>query len=139
MREEKKTDQLETPPWLFNHFNRIFRFTIDACASNANAMLNRRWTLDDNCLLKNWSDEIVWLNPPYSNPGPFLAKAPEAYACVALVKGDPSTQWWQEHVENKACMIWLPKRVKFYLGRKPTIHAASFPSVALLYGITPRM
>ena len=128
------TDDLETPPWLFNHYARRIRFTIDAAASDFNHLLPRYWTFEDNALIQDWSKEIVWCNPPYSKPRLFLERAASAEAAVCLVKGDPSTQWWRDYVEGKATVIWLPKRVKFLYRGKPTKHTASFPSAILLYG-----
>ena len=120
----------------------VFQFNYDACASEENHLCVEYGTEARSCLDADWVN-VTWLNPPYSNPGPFLQKAwRETYAgvtTVALVKGDPSTKWWVAHVRDKAMIHWIPNRIKFYLNCKPTEHTASFPSALLIYwGITWR-
>ena len=133
----KETDELETPPWLVQELNRIFRFTWDAASSPKNCLFGA----NADCLKVNWIDYanggVVYLNPPYSDPEPFLSQAvkykPLGITTIALLKGDPSTKWWNRTVKNEATLIWLPKRIKFYLNGEPTEYAASFPSVLAIY------
>ena len=77
---------------------------------------------DNNANLDKYGDrpyyikEITgWLNPPYSNPKTFIEKAWEdSKHCkiVALVKCDPSTQWWATFWEyeskSKVDMVKCP-------------------------------
>ena len=130
------TDELETPPWLFEQLDDVFNFELDACASDENALCPKYFTEEDSCLAHAWVTP-TWLNPPYSNPGPFLAKAITEVArgitTVALIKGDPSTKWWNLYVRDVATIKWIPRRLKHYLHDKPTPHTASFPSVLAIY------
>ena len=134
----KETDELETPPWLWDQLSAVFNFTVDACATEGNSFCRTYCTIEDSFLTaEGLEDETIWLNPPYSNPGPFLAKAhywaERGATTIALVKGDPSTKWWVLNVSNKATVFWIPTRIKFYLNGEPMEHAASFPSVLLIY------
>ena len=132
------TDELETPDWLFDQLRSIFNFSFDAAAS----AMNHKCTIwSGDSLDKNWKEitlgGVVWLNPPYSNPGPFLSKAVgeshRGVTTVALIKGDPSTRWWRVFVEGVATIVWIPNRIRFHLNGEPTKYPASFPSVLAIY------
>ena len=131
-------DNLETPPWLFERLNRRFRFTWDAAASAENSKCG---PITD-CLNVSWldmsQDGTVFMNPPYSDPAPFLEKAANAalfyhVPTVALLKGDPSTRWWNAWVRPSATLVWIPRRIRFYYKGLPTINISNFPSVLAFY------
>ncbi len=118
----KLSDQWQTPQWLYEELNKEFNFDIDLCAKPANTKcvtfyydyLNndvfwyeyRRWYKDSirqyahlslKGLVNQRSIKSAFMNPPYSNPRPFIEKAWEdSKDCkiVCLVKCDPSTKWW---------------------------------------------
>ena len=135
---EKETDRLETPPWFFKRWAEVFNFTFDAAASEQNHLVPN-WS--DDSLDLDWVAEakggVTWLNPPYSNPGPFLLKAGNTRLkggnVVALIKYDTSVAWYWEYVHGKADIILIPKRLRFYLDGKATEHTASFPNALLFY------
>jgi len=56
----------ETPQDFFNALDLEFNFTVDACASPDNAKCSHYWTQQDDALDKDWSNDIVWMNPPYN-------------------------------------------------------------------------
>lgn len=124
------TDNLETPPWLFESLDETFHFTMDGAADKKNALLPRFNSLADP---RSFKEERVFLNPPYSNPGPLLAEARYSMLTVALLKGDPSVGWWRQYVEGKGLVIWGHRRIRFFYEGKPAPHAASFPSVLVFY------
>lgn len=64
-----------TPAYLFHELHREFRFTVDGAARAENAKLSRWWGEEDNPLKRDWTGERVFINPPYDNPGAWLAKA----------------------------------------------------------------
>lgn len=87
-------------------------------------------------------DDVDWifLNPPYSNPGPWLERLVRS-GCpgVALIKGDPSTKWWDKWVWGYArCVGWFRHRLRF--GQAGKSGAATFPSALVIYdGIVPEV
>lgn len=109
---EKLSDQWQTPKWLFDELNAEFHFDIDLCATKENSKCIAYYDdyLNDIASIKgdseiqqvklsllDWGMDTVFMNPPYSNPRPFIEKAwDDARYCriVALVKADPSTRWW---------------------------------------------
>lgn len=148
----KLSDNWQTPQALFDALNNGgeymgmefdgFHFDIDLCATKENSKcvdfcddyLNNSvhismfddsgsWPLDLNCI-KN----AAFMNPPYSNPKPFIEKAWEdARFCriVALVKCDPSTQWWAtfwNYADIEAEDGWWDRR-----GPKPGCQVLFFP------------
>lgn len=134
-------DDWETPDDLFNELHERFNFTVDAAASHNNAKLPRYWTKEDDALSKSWSEERVWLNPPYGREiFAFMKKchdeqrrAPELPPEIicALVPARTDTRWWHEHViGGYADVKFIKGRLKF----KGAKHSAPFPSALLLYG-----
>ena len=54
----------ETPKAFFDQLNRLFGFTLDACASSENAKVGNYYTVEQNALTQEWQG-VVWCNPPY--------------------------------------------------------------------------
>lgn len=81
-----------------------FHFDIDLCANEENTKCNQYYydylnNKDSAICFSNELREIkcAFMNPPYSNPKPFIEKAwSDSRFCkiVCLVKVDPSTKWW---------------------------------------------
>lgn len=74
----------ETPEWgtpkaLYDSLNAEFNFTLDPCATKANAKCTKFYTQEEDGLSKNWDNEIVFCNPPYGRVMPkWVKKAAEA-------------------------------------------------------------
>ncbi len=68
-------DDRRTPRALFDRLHLEHRFTIDAAASQDNAMLSPFWTREDDALRQSWGRKRVWCNPPYSDIEPWVKKA----------------------------------------------------------------
>jgi hypothetical protein len=50
-------------------------FTVDCCATAKSAKCARFYTVADDGLRQDYSGEVVWNNPPYSDLGPWLLLA----------------------------------------------------------------
>lgn len=81
-------------------------FTIDAAASEANALLPRFWTREHDAIAQSWGGERVWCNPPYSDLEPWVEKAWTEMVdgtCALVVMLLPANRceqgFWQRHVE----------------------------------------
>lgn len=135
----KLSDQWKTPQWLFDELNEKFNFDIDLCASKKNSRCNTYCIdyLNNQAELGDFQEAIsplhkefhapqirsAFMNPPYSNPLPFIEKAWEdSKHCkiVCLVKCDPSTKWWatfwdyNKNTPKSGCQVsFFPKRIKF--------------------------
>lgn len=72
-----------------------------------------------------WSG-VVYCNPPYSDPLPWAQRL-RAHddSWVALVKLDPTTQWWRELMA--ACGAWAPFRKRLRFEKPGNVGSADFP------------
>ena len=91
MPEVKESDKWKTPGWFMAIMNQAL---IDRCPPNH---------IDDS-LQTTWV-EASYVNPPYSNPLPFVLKGLEEHkknriAVVFLLKCDSSTRWYKALVEG---------------------------------------
>lgn len=153
----KQSDLWSTPQTLFDDLNAKYGpFTLDVCANDINAKcpafydeytdgLSSPWLQPDN------TPSICWMNPPYSDPYPWLEKASNeakrGVTTVALLKADHSTSWYKDFIEKDAKdpypgveVIKLPKRVKFVpppglLDKKgkPMKASAKWPSIVVIF------
>jgi phage N-6-adenine-methyltransferase len=133
----------QTPQWLFDELHAEFNFDIDLCATEENSKVIKLGlaTYCEDYLqtdLSMFEFNSAFMNPPYSNPKPFIEKTWEdSKHCkiVCLVKCDPSTKWWAtfwnyndviweqgtalQHTVTKrgpkpGCEVrFFPKRIKF--------------------------
>ncbi|MFK5216744.1 phage N-6-adenine-methyltransferase [Glaesserella parasuis] len=88
-------------------------FDLDACASPNNAKCERYITAEQDCLVTEWGESPlnVWINPPYSNPLPFIERAIQqshkyGHFVVMLLPADTSVEWFELCV-TKATDIWF--------------------------------
>jgi len=102
-----------TPSWLYDYLNqKQGPFTLDAAASAENAKCEKFFTKEDDALSLEWpAKEKIWLNPPFSDPRPWILKAIESgnagsTVCVVL-PDDISTKWFRMAVDGAAEMYGL--------------------------------
>lgn len=145
-------DNWQTPKALFEEYDLLYHFTVDAAADETNHLLPKWWGPNSpvgvlDSLQHNWIGEVCWLNPPYSMVGEFIEKAAmelflHDVTTVCLVPSRTDTKWWHNCVWDKDKWRWrngvwgnfLKGRVKFVdptgrLGK----HSAPFPSVVLVF------
>ena len=70
----KPNDDYYTPDWIFKTLN--LTFDIDVCAPEGGVPwipANTSYSLKDNGLLQKWHG-LIWCNPPFSNPSPWIDK-----------------------------------------------------------------
>ena len=129
------SDEWATPADLFAVLDREFGFTLDAAATAENTKCRRFFSAEDNALSQDWprmsDDCAVWLNPPYSQIGAFMAKAHASALAgslvVCLVPARTDTRWWWSYAVP-AVIRFLPGRLKFGDGR----NSAPFPSAIVV-------
>lgn len=120
------TDLYETPPEVFDYWNRIFCFDIDLCAQPSTAKCPEYYIEEENALARNWSADGTrgWMNPPYSNPKPWvekaMAEARAGFLTVALLPADTSTAWYQmmKNAPSAVTLLHPPGRIRFILDGK---------------------
>jgi len=101
-------DNWATPQELYQALDEEFHFTDDPCplmgADNADG------------LLREWGD-VVYMNPPYSKPEPWVMKAViemrRGKTIVGVLRGDTSTKWFHRWVLPYAELRFIKGRLKF--------------------------
>jgi site-specific DNA-methyltransferase (adenine-specific) len=128
------SDEHETPQWLFDEQSRIFGgFSLDPCATRANAKCARFFTKAEDGLAQRWEGK-VWVNPPYGRAiSKWVRKAYEeslkGALVVCLLPARTDTRWWWEYVRHG--QVWfLRGRLKFGQAR----NSAPFPSAIVIFG-----
>jgi len=112
-------DEWRTLPSLYNWLDREFKFSYDFAATDDNSLAMGRFTKERSALdSDNWfywgtevayTNQVGFLNPPFSMVDEFLAKANEQIVLagekylnpiiVCLVRADaPETKWWRKNV-----------------------------------------
>jgi len=124
------SDNWQTPPWLLDI---LFP---DGKASYFDPIPANPEGLRDFDGRSSWpTDRPVFLNPPYSDPAPWLKRAAAHHGpVVCLVKHDPSTEWWQRYAPLFR-VVAIGQRLRF-IG--PGEGVANFPSALWFKGWPPR-
>lgn len=124
------SDERPTPDEIFTPLHQEFRFTIDVAADNDNAKCERFYTMHDDGLSQDWSGEIVWCNPPYSETRLWVEKAKSASATtVMLLPVATDVGWFHDCVLGHAEIRWVRGRIKFS-GQK---YNAPFASMIVIF------
>lgn len=102
-------DSWRTPKWLFNYFEKMAGgFDLDAAADEHNALCPVYFSEENSALDQSWPEAAkVWMNPPYSDPMPFIQKVIEQVeesGCkvYVLLPDDISTGWFRLAWDNAA-------------------------------------
>ena len=123
------TPEWSTPQGLFDELDKEFHFTLDPCATKGNAKCAKFYTKDDDGLSKDWSGEIVFMNPPYGREiGKWVKKISEQGG-VALLPARTDTKWFHNYIYKKADVRFIKGRLKFG-GSK---NSAPFPSMLVVF------
>ena len=105
-------DDWYTPKFIFDALN--VEFDIDVCSPAGGTGIvpaKRFFTIDDDALVQNW-DGFVWMNPPYSNPTPFVDKFISHKNGICLVPMAKAK--WFHKLWNEADLIMpMPVNLKF--------------------------
>lgn len=103
-----KSDDWPTPDELIESLDGEFHFDDDPCPIAGELLhdgLSRKW------------GSVVYMNPPYSDPEPWVRKAYEesltGSTVVGLLRGDTSTNWFHKWVLPYAELRFIRGRVCF--------------------------
>lgn len=130
-----KSNEWTTPQHLFDELNREFNFTLDPCATDENAKCSKYFTIEDDGLSKDWSNDVVFMNPPYGREiKKWIKKAYEeslnGAIVVCLIPARTDTTYWHDFIFDKADDIkFLKGRLKFGNSK----NSAPFPSAIVVY------
>jgi len=98
----KISDEWQTPEWLMNNFRHHF----DPCPAHPKY----------DGLSIDWKTP-AYVNPPYSNPMPWIKKAiketKKGVNVVMLLRVDTSTKWYKLLMEQQPHISFFNERIKF--------------------------
>ena len=130
-----ETGDWDTPQNFFDKLDAQFEFTLDACATEANAKCDKYFTAEQDGLAQDWKGHTVFVNPPYGRGiGTWLQKGYQESLqhntlVVMLIPARTDTKWWHDYV-MKAKEVHLVKgRLKF----GDSENAAPFPSAVVVF------
>ena len=133
------SNEWATPQWLFDRLNKLYGpFTLDPCATPENAKCKHYYTLEDNGLAQLWSNEVVFMNPPYGREiGAWVSKAyTESHSLdghpakvVCLIPARTDTSYWHEYVMKASEICLIRGRLYFSDGDG----RAPFPSAIIVF------
>ena len=130
-----KTDLWSTPNDLFDKLNDEFHFTLDPCSTHENAKCYKHFTEEENGLLQDWGNEVVFCNPPYGRQIKYWVK--KAYEesqkdntnIVMLIPARTDTIYFHEYIYHKAEIRFIKGRLKFGNAK----NSAPFPSMVVIF------
>jgi hypothetical protein len=111
--ETVTTNDYYTPKWLFDAMG--LEFDIDVCAPVHGIpwIPAKRWfSQADDGLAQEWGGKLVWMNPPFSKPGPWFDKFIENNngAAIGVVS---KSKWFAKMWEISTAIVSLPPLVEF--------------------------
>lgn len=132
-----KTNEWETPQWLFNELDMEFNFTLDPCSTHNNKKCKKYYTIEDNGIMQDWSNDIVFMNPPYG--GQTRKWIEHAYLqslkgalVVCLIVSSTDRSYWHDYIFPFAAQIrWIRGRIKF----GDAISTAPFANAIIIFDI----
>lgn len=113
---KSKRQDYETPWWLFELLDAEFQFTVDAAAHSRNAKLERYWTEEIDGLQQDWTDETIYINPPFAvadlrrwTERAHNASREPGTKVVMLVPVKSDQDWWGDFA--------IRAEIRFIIGR----------------------
>ena len=127
------TDDWATPPEFFQKLAKEFPFSLDVCASEANAKVARFFSKEVDGLHQSWAPEVCWMNPPYGRTiSAWMEKAfsesQKGATVVCLVPARTDTAWWHDFA-MKGEVRFIRGRLKF----GGSANSAPFPSAVVIF------
>jgi len=137
-------DTWRTPPEVIDYIeNRFGKIALDLCASDAGHVCENYIThigdfLSHETLMSHdgsiHGDDLSWMNPPYSNPLPFVKQAIKwsemGYAVAGILNNDSSTRWFTELERNaQILMPIVGGRIAFLDGDGQPINGNNKPQI----------
>ena len=129
-----KDQTWETPLELFNRLDKEFNFTLDPCCTEETAKCKKYYTPRENGLIQDWTNETVFMNPPYGREiSDWLKKAYEeslkGTLVVCLIPSRTDTKYWHDYCMKASEIRFIKGRLKFGNSK----NSAPFPSAIVVF------
>lgn len=98
---------LRTPIDIWKDLTSEFNFTLDACASDQNHLLDKYYTESNSCLTKSWKGELVYCHPLFDRYiDKFVEKCHYEWknnnvTSVMLIPSSTHTRYFHKFIWNK--------------------------------------
>lgn len=133
-----KSNEWATPQDLFDKLNNKYHFTLDPCSTIENHKCEKFYTIEDDGLIKDWSNDIVFVNPPYGRElYKWVKKCYEeslkGTKIVLLIPSRTDTKYFHEFLYNKNNV-----KIEFIKGRLKfgnSNNSVPFPSLLAYFNI----
>ena len=105
-------DDQYTPPWVFDAMG--LRFDLDVAAPPGGVPwipCDRYYTQEDDALIQPWEGRI-WMNPPYSEPRPFVERFIEHGDGVSLIPTS-NGEWFISLLDEATYVTAVRKPIRF--------------------------
>ena len=131
-----KSNEWKTPQDLYDKLDKEFGFTLDPCCTKESAKCGKYYTKADDGLIQDWSNDVVFMNPPYGREIPkWIEKAfyesARGSIVVCLVPARTDTRYWWDYIFPYAEIRFIKGRVKFV--QKGKSAPAPFPSAIVIF------
>ena len=104
LQKKPNTDERYTPKWVFDRLGLQFVLDVAAPVDGPRHTPCLAWhDINSDGLAHDWHG-LVWMNPPYSKPKPWIAKFRDHANGVALLPTSQG-QWWLD--------LWYDERTYF--------------------------
>lgn len=104
-------DEWYTPKELFERMDIVFDLDVAAPKGGALVPAHKYYTMEDDGLAQDWFG-LVWCNPPYSKPSPWVDKWLSHGNGLALLPMAKS-KWFNKMIDSNANFSVLPSTFKF--------------------------
>ena len=134
-----RSDEWETPAWIFNPLHDQYRFAVDLAATKHNTK-TYKWL--DSFLTAPFWDGVGWCNPPFSLASEFFAEIAtqsnlHSAQCVAIYKSaNMETKSWR-HIFSSCSWIAHPHKRVNYLVDGVEGKGAQFASAVIGWNVPP--
>lgn len=130
------SDEWATPQDFYDRLNDRYHFTLDPCASETNAKCTKYYTKVQDGLIKDWSGEVCWVNPPYGSETKKWVKkcffeSLKGTQIALLIPARTDTSYFHDFILGKARLEFVRGRLHFNDGEQ----GAPFPSVVAFYNL----
>ena len=119
-KKELKMKYIRTPKEIWEELSSEFVFTVDACASDKNHLVDKYWTKENSALDNDWNNEIIYSHPMYDSAIPkFIKKAYESNClCVFLLPSSTNSLYFHEYFwDYKNCKSYSNIEIRFLAKR----------------------
>jgi site-specific DNA-methyltransferase (adenine-specific) len=114
------TDLWATPQDFFDKLNSEYGFTLDPCATEANAKCGKYYTKREDGLRQDWGGHVVFCNPPYGRELPkWVEKAyneskKPGTTVVMLIPARTDTRYFHDYIYHKAEIRFIKGEIKVW-------------------------